>query len=157
MQCAEVSVYAGSMSCVFDKCRARELLLLQLDCVVIVKSSWLDEEAECHRLAVAGQNCLLQVSRPGATPSASTTQSCSLVCCTSSGALQASNAEMELKANTTAMGPKVADMRALLPASVHEQLVAGGEPGLDTEVTLMRWLRARKVGERVFLLLSCCW
>lgn len=38
-----------------------------------------------------------------------------------------------------------AEMKQLLPAGVHEQLLAGGEPGM-TELTLQRWLRARKVG-----------
>lgn len=39
----------------------------------------------------------------------------------------------------------VLELRCLLKQNVHEQLIAGGEPGL-TQLTLERWLKARKVG-----------
>lgn len=123
-------------------------------------SCWLGEAAEQRGLRAEHQrshisrlavHCGSKLSAAGLRLSGalerrhqSVSQSCSLVCGTS-GALQANNAEME---------SKVQEMRALLPASVHEQLVAGGEPGLDTEVTLMRWLRARKVRDGVPF--CCC-
>jgi hypothetical protein len=44
----------------------------------------------------------------------------------------------------------VQELRCVLTPNVQEQLVAGGEPGL-TQLTLERWLKARKVG----LLLLC--
>jgi hypothetical protein len=45
----------------------------------------------------------------------------------------------------------VLELRCLLTQNVHEQLIAGGEPGL-TQLTLERWLKARKVGLLLWLL-----
>lgn len=49
----------------------------------------------------------------------------------------------------------VAELRCLLAATnVHDQLISGGECGL-TEITLKRWLRARKVRAGDIVLLLC--
>jgi hypothetical protein len=158
-------VMRACASCVFfDECRARELLL---DWNLCCNKQLLDGDVEAAggmsrqwgplpgQAGALGQTAggpTAGVQAPAAphhnTRSTSNTQSGSPV--------RGGTCSVPLQAKVPEMETKLAEMRALLPASVHEQLVAGGEPGLDTEITLTRWLRARKVRREVFLLLSCC-